>query len=138
MENIAPRVYSAKHALCQQAQPLSLCGGGKRVPTVRPLSFRIYRRCPLQHQNGTVTRISEPVSTSYYRTNCTIQLQLASGKLIARASTDSQYNKSAYPAAVLSKVEMEIPITGTSVGGFGILYNGGAPTVITDLKVEWP
>ncbi len=91
----------------------------------------------VRYQNGAASRIGEPVSTSCYRTNCTLVLRVKSGKLSARASTDSKYDASAYPAAVLPAVAMEAAISGNSSGGFGILYNGGAPAVIRDLAVEW-
>ncbi|MBK8966045.1 MAG: hypothetical protein IPM36_05075 [Lewinellaceae bacterium] len=91
----------------------------------------------VRYQNGEVARIGEPVSTSCYRTNCTIRFSLKSGKLLARASTDAKYDVSAYPAAVRLFVDMELATPGNSAGGFGILYNGGAPTVIRDMRVAW-
>ncbi|MCB0577174.1 MAG: hypothetical protein KDC61_21625 [Saprospiraceae bacterium] len=91
----------------------------------------------VRYQNGEVTRIGEPVSTSCYRTNCTIRFSMKSGKLLAQASTDSDYDASGYPAAVLPAVEMELAVPGNSAGGLGILYNGGAPTVVRDLLVDW-
>ncbi len=91
----------------------------------------------VRYRNGEVSEIGEPVSTSCYRTNCTIRFSMAAGKLYARASTDAGYGASAYPPAVLPDVDMEASAADNSFGGFGILYNGGAPAVIRDLAVEW-
>ena len=91
----------------------------------------------VRYRNGEASEIGEPVSTSCYRTNCTIRFSMAAGKLYARASTDADYGASAYPPAVLPDVDMEASAADNSFGGFGILYNGGAPAVIRDLAVEW-
>ncbi|MEZ4964588.1 MAG: hypothetical protein R2791_05040 [Saprospiraceae bacterium] len=92
----------------------------------------------VRYRNGEVTRVGDPVSTSCYRTHCTIRFSTDRGILSAHASTDAEYDASAYPAAVLPAVDlrMEVPDENRP-GGFGIMYNGGAPTVVTDLQVEW-
>lgn len=91
----------------------------------------------MKYENDKFSEISEPLSTSCFRTPCNIRLEIKGNKIIAHATTTAEYYKASYPPEVFPEVNMEMEIKPTQFGGFGILYNGGARTMFKELKVEW-
>jgi hypothetical protein len=91
----------------------------------------------VKYDNGKVTEISQPVSTSCYRPICNITVEVKGNKIIAHADSPADYYKIPGRPEVLSEVNIETEITPGISGGFGIEYNGGAATMIKELKVEW-
>lgn len=91
----------------------------------------------VKYQNGNITEISEPVSTSCYRTLCHITLEVAGTKLTAQAKTSAETRVKPDRPEVLGEVHMEIDIVPNQFGSFGIQYAGGHPTMIKELKAEW-
>lgn len=91
----------------------------------------------VKYVNGQVVDLSEPISSSCYRTTCTIALEYRDGRLVAHASTDARYNREGYAPGVVPVVDLETDVSPNDLGGFGIWYNGGASTLIKDLRVEW-
>lgn len=57
--------------------------------------------------------------------------------MIAKASTDSEFNLNGYESEVWPEIDMSINVDDSDLGGFGVYYNGGASAVITDLEVRW-
>ncbi|WP_114781690.1 PemB family protein [Botryobacter ruber] len=91
----------------------------------------------VQYKNGQATTISEPITTSGYRTPCTITIETKGNKLLAQAATQAQEKPKPNSPEVAAAVDMATDIAPGKAGGFGIQYNGGAPALIKDLKVEW-
>jgi hypothetical protein len=91
----------------------------------------------VKYDNGTVTEISKPVSTSCYRTPCNITVEVIGSKIVAHADTPAEYYKAPGRPEVLMEVNIETEINPGRSGGFGIEYNGGAATMIKEMNVEW-
>jgi hypothetical protein len=91
----------------------------------------------VRYDNGKVKEISKPVSTSCYRPTCNITVEVTGNKIIAHADSPSEYYKIPGRPEVVTEVNMETEINPGRSGGFGIEYNGGAATMIKELKVEW-
>jgi hypothetical protein len=91
----------------------------------------------VKYDNGKVTEISKPVSTSCYRPICNIIVEVKGNKIIAHADSPAEYFKIPDRPEVVTEVNMDIEINPGRSGGFGIEYNGGAATMIKELKVEW-
>jgi len=91
----------------------------------------------VKYVNGVVTEISKPVSTSCYRPTCNIIVEIKGNKIIAHADSPAEYYKIPDRPEVVTEVNLETEINPGRSGGFGIEYNGGAATMIKELKVEW-
>jgi hypothetical protein len=91
----------------------------------------------VKYINGVVTTISKPVSTSCYRPTCNIIVEVKGNKIVAHADSPAEYYKIPNRPEVVTEVNMEAEINPGRYGGFGIEYNGGAATMIKELKVEW-
>ncbi|MBN2665645.1 MAG: hypothetical protein JXR67_03985 [Bacteroidales bacterium] len=91
----------------------------------------------VRYENGTVAEISEPVSTTCYRTPCTITLKVKGNILSAHAESPAGPEAAQNRPGVAGEVNMKAEIRTNPFGGFGIQYKGGAPTLIKELKVEW-
>jgi hypothetical protein len=91
----------------------------------------------VKYDNGKVTEISKPVTTSCYRPTCNITVEVKGNRIIAHADSPAQYYKIPNRPEVVTEVNMEAEITPGRSGGFGIEYNGGAATIIRELKAVW-
>ena len=91
----------------------------------------------VRYDNGKVTEISKPVSTSCYRPTCNITVEVKGNIIIAHANSPADYYKAPGRPEVVTEVHMQTEINPDRSGGFGIEYNGGAATLIKELKVEW-
>jgi hypothetical protein len=89
--------------------------------------------------NGEKVLISEknPVSTSCYRPSCKIMIEIKGNKIFAHADSPVEYYKAPGRPEVVTEVNMEADIIPNAYGGFGIEYNGGASSMIREMKVEW-
>ena len=90
----------------------------------------------MKYENGVATPLTEPVSTSAYRTPCTISVALKGNQLIAELTTSSN-NIGRDRPGIVKAVKLETWVTSNQWGAFGIEYNGGSPTMINQLKAEW-
>lgn len=94
----------------------------------------------VKYRNGIVENISEPVSTSCYRTNCFITLKAEGGRLTAHAETTTPHRRHDDPN-VLPYVDLEAEIEWNTWGGYGIQHTGSAPgesiTMLHNMRVEW-
>ncbi|MEJ2545049.1 MAG: hypothetical protein P8Y99_13365, partial [Calditrichaceae bacterium] len=91
----------------------------------------------MQYKNGDIKEISEPVSTSCYRTPCDIILSVEGTTLKAHAQTSAEYHINPDQPEVVSEVNLETNITPNDFGGIGIQYLGGATTMIREMRIEW-
>ena len=94
----------------------------------------------MKYENGVAEAISQPVSSTCYRTNCTLTLTAKGGKLTAHASTTTPL-----PAPVTDtelgklSVDLEADIAST-LWGTGIQHTGScgeSTTMLHYMKVEW-
>lgn len=94
--------------------------------------------CYLVHYaNNKVTAISEAVTTSCYRTPCSITLEVNNKHLTAHAECLADYNREHYPPEVTDEVTISTVIEPGKAGGFGIEYNGGSTAMINEVNMVW-
>jgi hypothetical protein len=91
----------------------------------------------MKYDKGTVTEISKPVTTSCYRTPCNITIEVNGNIIKAHADTPADYYKISGRPEVLPEVNIETVIEPSRDGGFGIEFNGGASSMIRELRAEW-
>ena len=94
----------------------------------------------VKYNNGVVTPISSPVSSTCYRTNCFISLKAFGDKLSAHAETTTAHPRHAVES-VVPKVDLSATISQNNFGGYGIQHTGSAPgesiTMLHKMRVEW-
>lgn len=88
------------------------------------------------YHNNTTKAISDPVTTSAFRTPCTIRLQLEGKTLSASLKTTANYHSHDYPKEVKPFVDIQTTIAPLPFNSFGIEYNGGSSTMINSFKAE--
>lgn len=91
----------------------------------------------VKYENGQAVEISGPITTTSYRTPCQITLKVNGNRLQAQTKLLSQLKEVESRPNIVINVDMDTEITPNTFGGFAIEYNGGAPTMIKDIKVEW-
>jgi hypothetical protein len=91
----------------------------------------------LKYENGKVTEISKPVSTTCYRPTCQISMEVVGNKINAHVESSATYYVVPNRPEVVTKVDMETEITPNEFGGFGMQYSGGSTTTIKALRAEW-
>ncbi|HYQ57189.1 MAG TPA: hypothetical protein VEP89_07555, partial [Draconibacterium sp.] len=94
----------------------------------------------VEYKNGEAVPISEPVSTSCYRTPCFITLQVKGNRLLAHMESPAEYFVEPKRPEVKMSVDIETVIEATSFGGFGLQHTGSVgsgATLIKDLRLEW-
>lgn len=112
-------------------------GTGYAVRLIRTTKYGDAVDCLLmKYENGVAVPLTEPVSTSAYRTPCNITVELKGTKLIASVSTTSTNTGPDRPG-IVKAVKLEATVATTAWGAFGIEYNGGSPAMINTLKAEW-
>lgn len=93
----------------------------------------------MRYDNGRAVPISEPVTTSCYKPNCSIELEARGNKLIVHAENLFEY-KDDHGPEVKKVVDMEVEIAPNNYGGLGFQHTGtvrGGATLIKDLIIEW-
>jgi hypothetical protein len=94
----------------------------------------------MKYDNGVATPISKPLSTSCYRPDCFISLEVKNDRFIVNATTNARYYIVPGRPEVKEQVHLESPVPANKFGGFGFQHTGtvgtGA-TLIKDLKVVW-
>jgi hypothetical protein len=94
----------------------------------------------MEYKNGIATPISEPVSTSCFRPNCKITVEIKSNKFIVHAENIKEYFTEHDPSKVVKVVDMQTEITPNQYGGVSFQHTGtvgSGATLIKDLKIEW-
>lgn len=94
----------------------------------------------MKHENGIATPISKSVTTSCYRPNCVITIEVKNNKLIVVANNTQEYFSENYPAEVVKTVNLEAEIVPNNFGGISFQHTGtidSGATLIKDLKLEW-
>lgn len=94
----------------------------------------------MEYKNGVASPISEAISTSCYRTECFISVELKGNKLIARMETPTEYHITPKQPEVKLKIALEAEVSPNGFGGIGFQHTGtvrSGATLIKDLKIEW-
>lgn len=91
----------------------------------------------LEYKNGIPTEISSTITTNGFKGKYTISLEVLANHIIAKGTNDNPELISNKSKEVLSEVSLKTAINTTNWGGFGILYNGGSPTMINEINAEW-
>ena len=79
----------------------------------------------LEYKNGVETEITESVTIRNFKGSYAINLEVTANQLIFKSS------------GLSSAVLLKKAIHPTNWGGFGILYNGGSPTMINEINTVW-
>ena len=94
----------------------------------------------VKYNNGIVTPISNPVSSTCYRTNCFITLKAYGEKISAHAETTTPHPRHAEDC-VVPTVNISATVSQNKYGGYGIQHTGSAPgesiTMLHKMRVEW-
>ena len=94
----------------------------------------------MKYKNGIATPIGNSVTTSCYRPNCIISIEVKNNKLIVHAENKLDYFSETYPTEVVKIVNLEAEIIPNTFGGISFQHTGtidSGATLIKDLKLEW-
>lgn len=91
----------------------------------------------LEYKNGIPTEISIPVTTNAFNGRCSIHIEVVTNELIAIVSNNQSNTNKTSAVVVQPKISLKATINPNNWGGFGILYNGGSPTMINEINAEW-
>lgn len=92
----------------------------------------------LEYKNGIPVEISEPITTNGFKGKYSINLEIVSNRLIVKsATTNPELINNTVSKDIHPEVLLKASIKPNDWGGFGIIYNGGSPTMINDVNAEW-
>lgn len=94
----------------------------------------------MKYENGKTEAVTEPVSSTCYRTDCTITLTAKGGKLTAHAETTTPLPAPVTDPNLKLSVDLEADIAENTFGGTGIQHTGScgeSTTMLHYMKVEW-
>ncbi|HSD07992.1 hypothetical protein [Flavobacterium sp.] len=90
----------------------------------------------LEYKNGVPTEITTAKTTTAFKGTCTINIEVIGNELIVKASSNIPESVSK-KSEVSSDLALKATINPNDFGGFGILYNGGSPTMTNEVSAEW-
>lgn len=93
----------------------------------------------VKYDHGTITPLTDPVTSNCYLTNCTLRVSLHGNTLSASASTTTPLQEPS-DAHVKPTVALQADVTPNAYGGFAIQHTGTAgegTTMLHNLKIEW-
>jgi hypothetical protein len=122
--------------VCLKFDTKTLTGYGLRIirttKHAKAVDFYLVR-----YDNGKITALTEPVSSTCYRTNCTISLHFNEGLLTADVTTQTpQPAHSILP----HEVYLSAKVDANPFGGIHIQHTGScgeSTTMLHHLKVHW-
>ncbi|WP_304200123.1 hypothetical protein [Flavobacterium alvei] len=94
----------------------------------------------MKYENGVAIPISKSVTTSCYRPNCVITIEVKNKKISIQAKNTLDYFAENYPAEVMKTVNLEAEIIPNTFGGISFQHTGtigSGATLIKDLQIEW-
>ena len=93
----------------------------------------------MRYENGQSYELTEPVSSTAYRSTCTIRVTVTGNRLSATASTTAP--DSARPGqAVVPSVALETEIVPNAFGGTGVIHTGSVganSTMLHRMEIRW-
>lgn len=112
---------------------------GYAVRFIRTTKFHDAVDCVLlEYKNGIATTITQPISTNGFKGKYTINLEVVANQLTVKGKTSNPELISINAKEdVFPEVFLTSKIDRSDFGGFGILYNGGSPTMINNVNVDW-
>ena len=93
----------------------------------------------MKYENGIASPVSEPVSSTCYRTDCTIELKVEGNKLIAHAETKTEVPGPVSPE-LKKTVRLQADIVPGPFGGTGVQHTGSTganATMLHWLQIDW-
>ncbi len=125
--------------ICVKFDPINLNGYALRIERTpdhdHAVSFSL-----VEYNDGTTTRISQPVISNCYRNPCHISVGIKNGILQASAYTDAPSQDRKCCDEVVEKVELSAPVAESTNSGFCIQHTGStgaSSTLIRDLNINW-
>ncbi len=125
--------------ICVKFDPINLNGYALRIERTpdhdHAVSFSL-----VEYNDGTTTRISQPVISNCYRNPCHISVGIKNGILHASAYTDAPSQDRKCCDEVVEKVELSAPVAESTNSGFCIQHTGStgaSSTLIRDLNINW-
>lgn len=94
----------------------------------------------MKYENGITMPISEPISSTCYRTDCTIVVEVRGDKLLAHAETSTPLPAPISDPNLKLDVDLEANIEPNDFGGIGIQHTGPcgeSTTMLHSMKIEW-
>ena len=91
----------------------------------------------LEYKKGVSTEISTAKTTTAFKGTCTINLEVIGNELVVKAVSNIAESEQKKSEDVSADVTLKAAINSNDFGGFGILYNGGSPTMINEVSAEW-
>jgi hypothetical protein len=79
----------------------------------------------LEYKNGIQTAITAPITIRDFKGSYSISLEVTANQLIFKSPL------------INSAVLLKTSIHSTNWGGFGVIYNGGSPTMINEINTVW-
>lgn len=92
----------------------------------------------VKYENGTITPLTEPVSSPCFRTDCTLVVELKGTTLRATASTTTPLPEET--KHLPQSVELEAEVATNAHGGFALQYTGScgeSAVLLHHLKLDW-
>lgn len=89
------------------------------------------------YTNGEAKQISEAVSTSVFRTVCTIKVGITGNMLWAKLSTTAGAHTADGKPGIQQAVDIHTSVNVNNFGGLGIEFRGGSPVLFSKLEVNW-
>lgn len=94
----------------------------------------------MKYENGRTTAITPSISSTCYRTDCTIVVEVRGNKLMAHAETSTPLSASVTDKNLQPSVSLEADILPNLWGGMAIQHTGScgeSTTMLHYLKIEW-
>ncbi|MDR2917674.1 MAG: hypothetical protein LBV74_23020 [Tannerella sp.] len=94
----------------------------------------------MKYDNGVTTEITEPVSSTCYRSECMVTLEVKGKILTAKAYTTAEADNRVSDPELKQTVELKAEIKPSSFGGLGFQHTGtvgAGATMINHLEVRW-
>lgn len=94
----------------------------------------------MKYENGNAVPISNPVSTTCYRTPCFITIEVKGNQLIAHMESPAKYYLLPNRHEVKQEVDLKTTITPNDFGGIEFQHTGtvgSGATLIKNLKIKW-
>lgn len=89
------------------------------------------------YENGVAKQAGDAVSTTVFRSVCTIKLGVTKNIIWAKLTTSAGAHSADGKPGLLPAVDMQANIISNNFGGLGIEFRGGSPVVFSKLAVTW-
>lgn len=94
----------------------------------------------MKYENGVTTEISDPVSSTCYRSHCNITLSIKGNKLTAHAETTAESPAVNKDPNLKTAADLEATVIPNNFGGVGIQHTGStgaSATMLHAMNIDW-